>query len=89
MPAHDDTDLINHLSRSTALSETQVRRIVAEVLAYFNEDIESYIRRRHREMHLQGLANRTIFATIQQEISDRLFPAEILSERKIRRVIYG
>lgn len=89
MPAHDDTDLINHLSRSTALSETQVRHIVAEVLTYFNEDIESYIRRRHREMQLQGLANRTIFATIQQEISDRLFPAEILSERKIRRVIYG
>jgi hypothetical protein len=89
MPAYDDTDLINHLRRMAPLSEAQARQIVCEVLNYFNEDIESYIRRRHRELQLQGFANKTIFTTVQQELSGRLFPVRELSARKIRRVIYG
>lgn len=89
MPDIDVPDLIEHLSRVTALSENQTRQVVAEVLAYFNEDKESFIRRRHHEMQQQGLANPVIFATLQGEVSDRLFPAASVSERQIRRMIYG
>lgn len=89
MPDREDTDLIQHLSRITALSELQSRQIVEEVLAYFNENMESFIIRRHRELQLQGLSNARIFAIIQSELKDRLFPAEKISERKIRRIIYG
>ena len=89
MPDTDVSDLITHLSRMTALSEAQSQQVVAEVLAYFNEDIESYVRRRHRELQQQGLSNAKIFAAIQTELPHRLFPAEKISERKIRRMIYG
>ncbi len=89
MPHQDVNDLIEHLSRNTALSEAQSGQIVDEVLAFFNEDVDSFIRRRHRELQQQGLSNAKIFTAIQVELSGRLFPAEKLTERKIRRVIYG
>lgn len=89
MPDQDIDDLIEHLSRLTALSEVQSRQVVAEVLAYFNEDIELFIRRRHLELQQQGLSNARIFVTVQQELSGRLFPVEEISVRKIRRMIYG
>ena len=89
MPDQNFTELIKHLGQMTALSEVQSRQVIAEVLAYFNEDIESFIRRRHLELQQQGYSNARIFKAIQTELSDRLFPAELLSERKIRRVIYG
>ena len=83
------TDLIEHLSRITALSDEQARQVVAEVFAYFSEDSEAFIRRRHREMQQQGLANPVIFAGIQQELKTWLFPSAEITERRIRRVIYG
>ena len=89
MPDTDISDLIEHLSRLTALSEVQSRQVVAEVLDYFNEDIESYVRRRHHELQQQGLSNAKIFTSIQDELPNRLFPAEKISERRIRRMIYG
>jgi len=89
MPDTEISDLIEHLSQITALSEAQSQQVVAEVLAYFNEDIESYVRRRHHELQQQGFSNTKIFASIQATLSERLFPAEKISERKIRRMIYG
>ena len=89
MPDTDISDLIEHLSKLTALSEAQSQQVVVEVLAYFNEDIESYVRRRHHELQQQGLSNARIFSSIQDELTNRLFPAEKISERRIRRMIYG
>ncbi len=89
MPDTDISDLIEHLSKLTALSEAQSQQVVVEVLAYFNEDIETYVRRRHHELQQQGFSNARIFTTIQDELPDRVFPAEKISERKIRRLIYG
>ena len=89
MPDTDISDLIEHLSKLTALSDAQSQQVVVEVLAYFNEDIESYVRRRHHELQQQGLSNVKIFTSIRDELPDRLFPAEEISERKIRRMIYG
>jgi len=89
MPDTHVNDLISHLSQLTALSEAQSSQVVAEVLAFFNEDIETFIRRRHHELQQQGFSNAKIFSTIQDELDGRLFPAEEISERKIRRMIYG
>lgn len=89
MPHQDVSDLIKHLSRITVLSEMQAGQVVDEVLAFFDENVESFIRRRHRELQQQGFSNAKIFAVIQDEMPVRLFPAEQLTERKIRRVIYG
>lgn len=85
----DITELIDHLSRTSALSEDEAGRVVAEVMAYFNEDIETFIRRRHRQMQLQGMTNTAIYAAIRHELTGRLFPPNEFSERQIRRMIYG
>jgi len=89
MSAPEVSDLIDHLCRITVLDEMHARQVVAEVLAYFEEDIESFIRRRHREMQQQGLSNSAIFAAVKAELPGRLFPPADVTERQIRRMIYG
>ncbi len=82
-------DLIEHLSRTRALDSDEAQQLVAEVLAYFQEPAEHYIRRRHREMQLQGYSNADIFIAIKAEMQNRVFPIAEFSERQIRRTIYG
>ena len=82
-------DLVGHLARTTALPVGSARRIVAEVVAYCNESVESFVRRRHRELQASGLANPEIFRRIASELSARPVAAPALSERQIRRIIYG
>ena len=83
------SELIDHLSRLTPLSADEARHVVSEIVAYFDEDQESFIRRRHREMQAQGLTNSAIYSNLQGELDKRLFPAAPMSERQIRRMIYG
>lgn len=80
--------LLEHLERS-GLPHDQAARLVADVLAYFSETAEEFIRRRHRELQRDGVANSQSFAAIAGELSGRRVAGPILSERQIRRVIYG
>lgn len=82
-------ELVTHLVRTSPLSESEAQRVVAEVLGYFDEPIEIFVRRRHREMHRQGLRNEQIYPLIAAELGDlRVVPPE-LSPRQLRRMIYG
>lgn len=85
----DNRDLIEHLSRQTNLSVSAATNIVAEVLTYYRETPESFVRRRHLELRQHGHTNSAIYATIKSEMEQRLFAAEPHSERQIRRIIYG
>ncbi len=80
--------LLEHLERS-GISREQAARLVAEVLAYFSETTEEFVRRRHRELQHDGVANSQSFAAIARELAARRVCGPILSERQIRRVIYG
>lgn len=80
--------LLEHLERS-GIPRNQATRVVAEVLAYFAETTEEFIRRRHRELQRDGVANSRSFATIARELEGRRVSGPTLSERQIRRVIYG
>jgi tRNA U34 5-carboxymethylaminomethyl modifying GTPase MnmE/TrmE len=82
-------DLIEHLTRQTNLSSAAAKNLVVEVLAYYRETPESFVRRRHLELRQQGHGNSAIYSTIKTEIEQRLFAAEPHSERQIRRIIYG
>jgi hypothetical protein len=84
---HDE--LVEHLTRTSPLSRGDAARMVADVLAYFSEAAEEYVRRRHRELQARGLRNREIFARIAAELSERRFAAPELSERQLRRIVYG
>jgi hypothetical protein len=82
-------DLLDHLVRSTALSRDQAMRVVAEVITYFDEPIETFVRRRHRELQTEGLANAAIYQRIRNDLKFWRVAAPETSERQIRRIIYG
>jgi len=82
-------DLIAYLVRTTSLSSREATRVVGDVLAFLNETPEAYIRRRHLALQAEGLSNAEIFARVLQEVGQWRFRAPELSERQIRRIIYG
>lgn len=88
MPA-DLTGLLDHLERSAGLERRDAQRIVEEVLAWCGEDTEALVRRRHRELRATGLANPEVFREIANELPQRRVRAPRLTERQIRRTIYG
>ena len=83
------TELVEHLCRMTRLEPAEARRVVEEVLAYLSESPAEFITRRHAEMQRDGLGNAEIFGRISEELEHRRFTAPQLSERQIRRLVYG
>lgn len=84
---HDE--LVDHLTRSAPLSRGEAARVVQDVLAYFDETAEDYVRRRHRELRARGLVNAEIFDRIAGELSQRVVVPPGLSLRQLRRLVYG
>lgn len=82
-------DLIGHLVQTTPLSAGVAARVVAEVVHHFSEPVDSFVRRRHRELQEAGRANPEIFRQISAELAGRRFAAPELSERQLRRMVYG
>lgn len=85
--SHDD--LVDHLVRSTALPRGEAARVVLDVLAYFDETTEEFVRRRHRELQADGAQNPEIFERIAAELPHRAVAPPELSLRQLRRVVYG
>ena len=84
---HDD--LVDHLTRTTPLSRGEALRVIQDVLAYFDETTEDYVRRRHRELQGQGLVNAEIFNRIEADLRDRAVAPAELTLRQLRRIVYG
>jgi hypothetical protein len=82
-------DLVEHLTRNTRLSRAEAERVVAEVVAYFSESADDFIVRRHGELQADNEKNAAIFERLAAELSERRFAAPPLSQRQIRRLIYG
>lgn len=82
------TPLLDHLV-ATGLDRGDAERTVAEVLDYFSETTESFVRRRHRELQRGGMANAQSLSAIAAELPRRRVAPPQLSLRQIRRVIYG
>ena len=89
MDAAGFVDLLEHLERTTRLSRPEAARVVSEVLEYFSESLDQFITRRHGELQGEELKNADIFARSAAEVSQRRFAAPGLSERQIRRIVYG
>lgn len=82
-------DLVGYVERTTRLSRQEAARVVADVLAYFSESTEQFVRRRHSELQAQALRNPEIFERIAVELVERRFASAALSARQIRRLVYG
>jgi hypothetical protein len=84
-----DRDLVDRVAGSTGLTPAEAARVVEDVLAWYREPVEEYVRRRHAYYRLYGKRNPEIFALIADELTDRLVAAPPLSQRQLRRIIYS
>ncbi|MGW3911569.1 hypothetical protein ACWEBX_08555 [Streptomyces sp. NPDC005070] len=84
---HDE--LVDHLTRSTPLNRGEALRVVQDVLAYFDETAQEFVRRRHRELQAQGLVNESIFERIEADLKYRAVAPPELTLRQLRRIVYG
>ncbi|MGD0698786.1 MAG: hypothetical protein ABSA02_02765 [Trebonia sp.] len=83
-------DLIRNVAESTGLPEATASRVVADVAAYFGETVDQFVARRHAE--LQGKGNKrndAIWPQVAAELKARRFRAADLTERQLRRIVYG
>jgi len=84
-----DPRLVRHVVATTGLAPAEATRLIGDVLAFHHEPVEAYVRRRHGELKLRGAKNVDIFNVLRDELADRLVAAPDLSERQLRRMIYG
>jgi hypothetical protein len=82
-------DLVEYLLSTCPLSPAEARRVVADVLGYFSEPAEDYVRRRHRELKARGLTNDLAFDQIATEMPQRRYAPPEFSLRQLRRIVYG
>ena len=82
-------DLVSYLAASTGLPQATAVRVIADVTAYFSETIEEFVRRRHGELQRRQRKNEEIWPLIAAELAERRFAAPGLSERQLRRIVYG
>ena len=84
-----EPDLVRHITVSTGLPHATAARVIADVLAYYGETAEDFVRRRHHEMRLRQVKNAAIWPAIADEMTTRRFCAPALSQRQLRRIVYG
>ena len=88
-PAGVDAELVDRVVATTGLRPEVARRVVEDVLAYHAEPVADYVRRRHAQLKTHGARNEEIFARISEELSHRVVAAPHLTERQLRRLVYG
>jgi hypothetical protein len=84
-----DPELTERIVASTGLSPAEAVRVIEDVLAFHAEPVDDYVRRRHTDLKTYGAKNDEIFARIAAELADRVVAAPALSERQLRRLVYG
>ncbi|GAA2829364.1 hypothetical protein [Crossiella cryophila] len=82
-------DLVRHVVASTGLPPAVAARVVSDVMGYFAEPVEDYVRRRHRELKRRNRRNDDIWAIVAAELAGRPVAAPALSARQLRRIVYG
>jgi hypothetical protein len=82
-------DLVRHLAASTGLPQATTIRVIADVNAYYDETVDGFVRRRHAELRGQGHKNDEIWPRIAAELDNHRFKAGELTDRQLRRVVYG
>jgi hypothetical protein len=89
MPDPFPPDLVRYLATSTGLPQATAVRVIADVTTYFSETIEEFVQRRHAELRRAQLKNDEIWPVLAAELGQRRFPAPVLSDRQLRRLVYG
>lgn len=78
-----------YITTTYALNDNDFDRLMEDFNYYYVQELKAFIRIRHQELKLNGLKNNQIYHALKLEIEERRFKSETLSERRIRRIIYG
>ncbi len=89
MKGVEDADIVEQVALSTGLSKAIAARVVEDVLAFYRQPVEEYVRARHARLQAEGGKNPEIFPRIAEELGRRLVAPPDLSERQLRRIVYG
>ncbi len=84
-----ERDLVSRVALTTGLSPGEAARVIGDVVAYFSETTEDFVRRRHGRLQAAGWHNPEIFNQIRAELGTRLVAPPELTERQLRRIVYG
>jgi exonuclease VII large subunit len=84
-----DQSLVDRVAASTGLTPGEAARVVEDVVAYYAEPVEEFVRRRHQHLKTYGARNPEIFTQIADELAARVVAAPELTERQLRRIVYG
>ncbi|MCO1577423.1 hypothetical protein M8C13_16830 [Crossiella sp. SN42] len=82
-------ELVRHVAASTGLPAAVAARVVSDVIGYYAEPVEDYVRRRHRELRRRNRRNDDIWSIVAAELAARPVAAPRLSARQLRRMVYG
>jgi hypothetical protein len=89
VPGQQHGELVDYLTGTCPLSPAEAERVVADVLGYFSEPPEEFVRRRHRELKAGGRSNDVAFRQIAAELPHRRYTPPEFSLRQLRRIVYG
>lgn len=84
-----DTALVSHVVATTSLTPGEAVRVIEDVIAFHAQPVEDYVRARHAQLKTYGSKNAEIFARIADELAERVVAPPALSERQLRRIVYG
>ena len=84
-----DPALVVHVLATTSLTEGEAARVIDDVVAFHAQGVEEFVRVRHVRLKAYGAKNPEIFAQIATELGTRVFAAPTLTERQLRRIVYG
>jgi hypothetical protein len=83
------SDLVRHVAMTTGLDDATASRVVADVVAYFGQTVEEFVRQRHAELKDKSMRNDEIWPSLAAELERHRFAAPELTERQLRRIVYG
>ena len=83
------SELKNHLKETYGIPAEAFDRLMEEFLFYFGSTLEEFVRERHLQLQKMGKKNPEIYRQIAAEARNLRFAADDLSERRVRRIIYG
>jgi hypothetical protein len=84
-----DPELVERIATSAGLSPAEATRVIEDVVAFHAEPVEEFVRRRHAHLKTYGVRNPEIFARIAEDLAGRVVAAPPLTERQLRRIVYG
>ena len=81
--------IIQRLRDHFDLPAERAEALLDEVLDALDETVDEYVQSRHAQLQQQGWSNAEIYSRLQLELQELRFAPPTLSDRQLRRRIYG